>query len=193
VIRRIFSCLWLVFALASLLSMASPMARAAEVEIVEAHLENSDEGYKLSAAYRVDLNRGLEDAIQRGIPLYFTTEVEIRRPRWYWFDERAVFASQTIRISYNVLTRQYRAAINNSNLQQAFNSLEDAMSLVRRPGRWVVAPPGALQAGQNYVVGLRMGLDLAQLPKPFQVNAINNSDWRLNSDWRYFNFRADGK
>jgi hypothetical protein len=193
VIRRLFLSLWLVSALACLLSMAAPLARAAEVEIVEAHLENSDEGYKLAAAYRFDLNRGLEDAIQRGIPLYFTTEVEIRRPRWYWFDERTVFASQTIRISYNVLTRQYRAAINNSNLQQGFNSLEDAMSLVRRPGRWVVAPPGALQNGESYIVGLRMGLDLAQLPTPFQVNAINNSDWRLTSDWRYFHFRAGGK
>lgn len=163
------------------------------MEIIEAHLENSDEGYKLAAAYSFELNRGLEDAIVRGVPLYFTTEVEIRRPRWYWFDEHAVTASETIRISYNVLTRQYRAAINNSNLQQSFNSLEDAMSLVRRPGRWVVAPPGTLKPGETYIVGLRMGLDVAQLPKPFQVNAINNSDWRLTSDWRYFHFRAGGK
>ncbi|MBK4736483.1 DUF4390 domain-containing protein [Noviherbaspirillum sp. DKR-6] len=183
----------MVITLAGVLFTASPQTQAAEVEIVEAHLENSDEGYRLASTFHVELNRSLEDAIQRGIPLYFTTEVEIRRPRWYWFDERTVFASQTIRISYNVLTRQYRAAINNSNLQQGFNSLEDAMSLVRRPGRWVVAPPGALQPGETYVVGLRMGLDLAQLPKPFQVNALNNSDWRLSSDWRYFHFRAGGK
>lgn len=180
-------------ALACVLSIASPTARAAEVEIVEAHLENSDEGVKLSAAYNFELNRGLEDAIVRGIPLYFTTEVEIRRPRWYWFDEHTVFASQTIRISYNVLTRQFRAAINNSNLQQSFHTLEEAMSLVRRPGRWVVAPPGKLRAGETYVVGLRMGLDLAQLPKPFQVNALNNSDWRLTSDWHTFHFRMGGK
>lgn len=193
VIRRLFLSYWLVSALACLLSIASPAVQAAEVEIIEAHLENSDEGYKLAAAYSFELNRGLEDAIVRGVPLYFTTEVEIRRPRWYWFDEHAVTASETIRISYNVLTRQYRAAINNSNLQQSFNSLEDAMSLVRRPGRWVVAPPGTLKPGETYIVGLRMGLDVAQLPKPFQVNAINNSDWRLTSDWRYFHFRAGGK
>ena len=36
-----------------------------------------------------------------------------------------------------------------------------------------------------------MGLDVAQLPKPFQVNALNNSDWRLASDWKSFNFRAE--
>jgi hypothetical protein len=193
VIRRLHFPFWLLTALACLLFIVSPAARAAEIDITEAHLESSEEGYRLAATYNLELNRGLEDAIVRGIPLYFTTEVEIKRPRWYWLDERTVNASQTIRISYNVLTRQYRAAINNSSLQQGFASLEEAMSLVRRPGRWLVAPASALKPGETYIVALRMGLDVAQLPKPFQVNALNNSDWRMSSDWRYFQFRVDGK
>lgn len=192
-IRRTFLSFWLTAALALFLALATPAVHAAEVEIAEAHLEYTDEGYKLAAVFNFELNRSLESAIARGIPLYFTTEVAVRRPRWYWLDERAASATQTIRISYNVLTRQYRAAINGSNLQQGFASLEDAMSLVRRPGRWLVAPPDALKPGEAYTVALRMELDIAQLPKPFQVHSINSSDWRLSSDWRYFNFRADGK
>jgi len=129
VIRRTFLSFWLTAALAFLLALASTASHAADVEITEARLEYTDEGYKLAAAYQFQLNSSLEGAIARGIPLYFTTEVAIRRPRWYWLDERAASATQTIRISYNVLTRQYRAAINGSNLQQSFDSLEDAMSL----------------------------------------------------------------
>ena len=192
-IRRTFLSFWLTAALAFLLALAPAATLAADVEIVEAHLEYTDEGYRLAAAFNFQLNASLESAIARGIPLYFTTEVAIRRPRWYWLDERAASATQTIRLSYNVLTRQYRAAINGSNLQQSFDSLEDAMSLVRRPGRWLVAPPDALRPGETYTVALRMDLDVAQLPKPFQVHSINSSDWRLSSDWRYFNYRADGK
>ena len=192
-IRRTFLSFWLTAALAFLLALAPAATLAADVEIVEAHLEYTDEGYRLAAAFNFQLNASLESAIARGIPLYFTTEVVIRRPRWYWLDERTASATQTIRISYNVLTRQYRAAINGSNLQQSFDSLEDAMSLVRRPGRWLVAPPDALRPGETYTVALRMELDVAQLPKPFQVHSINSSDWRLSSDWRYFNYRADGK
>jgi hypothetical protein len=174
-------------------ALVHPAAYAAEgVEITQAHLEPTDEGYKLSATFAFDLNRGLEDAIARGIPLYFTTEVEITRPRWYWFDERAINASQTIRISYNVLTRQYRAAITGS-LQQNFNSLEDALSLIRRPSRWLVAEKGSLKSDATYNVAVHMGLDVAQLPKPFQVNALNNSDWRLASDWKVFNFKIGSK
>ena len=192
-IRRTFLSFWLTAALAFLLALASTASHAADVEITEARLEYTEEGYKLAAAYQFQLNSSLEGAIARGIPLYFTTEVAIRRPRWYWLDERAASATQTIRISYNVLTRQYRAAINGSNLQQGFDSLEDAISLVRRPGRWLVALPDALKPGETYSVALRMELDVAQLPKPFQVHSINSSDWRLSSDWRYFSYKADGK
>jgi hypothetical protein len=193
VIRRTLLSFWLTAARAFFLVLASTASHAAEVEIAEAHLEYTDEGYKLAAVFDFALNGSLEGAIARGIPLYFTTEVVIRRPRWYWLDERAASATQTIRISYNVLTRQYRAAINGSNLQQGFDSLEEAMSLVRRPGRWLVAPPGALKPGETYTVALRMELDVAQLPKPFQVHSMNSSEWRLSSDWRYFTYRADGK
>ena len=192
-IRRTLLSFWLTATLAFFLALASGASYAADVEITEARLEYTDEGYRLAAAFNFQLNSSLEGAIARGIPLYFTTEVAIRRPRWYWLDERAASATQTIRISYNVLTRQYRAAINGSNLQQSFDSIEDAMSLVRRPGRWLVAPPEALKPGEFYMLALRMELDVTQLPKPFQVHSINSSDWRLSSDWRYFNFRADGK
>ena len=36
-----------------------------------------------------------------------------------------------------------------------------------------------------------MRLDLAQLPKAFQVNALTSREWTLESDWKKFPFRAD--
>lgn len=172
------------------LIVAVPAAYAEGVEITRASLENTDEGYKLAISFAFDLNRSLEDAITRGIPLYFTTEIELSRNRWYWFNEKTLAASETIRISYNVLTRQYQAAIG-GQLQASFSTLEEALSLVRRPGRWLVAEKGALKPGEVYNVEVRMLLDVTRLPKPFQVNALNNSDWRLSSDWKQFTFRAE--
>jgi hypothetical protein len=185
----LFTC-WLLAAL--LLTPAfAPQACAAEgVEITRANLESSEDGYKLALGFSFELTRSLEDAITRGIPLYFTTDVQLTRPRWYWFDEKAISASQTVRISYNVLTHQYHAAIS-GGLQQSFSSLDDALSLIRRPGRWVVAEKGALKAGEVYTVAVRMGLDVARLPKPFQIHALNSSDWRFSSDWKQFTFRAE--
>ena len=172
------------------MSMLAPAQAADGIEVVQAHLETAEDGYRLSATFSLDLNHNLEEALTRGIPLHFTTDVEMRRPRWYWFDETTLNASRTIRIEYNVLTRQYRAGVAGS-VQQSFSSFDDAMSLVRRPSRWIVAERGTLKSGDTYSVSARMRLNLDYLPKPFQVNALNNSDWRLSSDWRNFYFKAE--
>lgn len=182
---------WLLGMLLLVPLLTPSAARAAEgVEITDARLENTDEGYRLSLSFSFELTRGLEDAVTRGIPLYFTSEVQLTRPRWYWFDEKTLIESRTTRVSYNVLTHQYHVSIDGL-LQQSFTSLDDAMSLVRRPPRWIVAEKGALKAGETYNVAVRMGLDVARLPKPFQIHALNSSDWRFSSDWKQFTFKAD--
>jgi Domain of unknown function (DUF4390) len=193
VIRRLHSTYRLVtFVVLALLQLlwVAPSAAAEDIQIVEAHLEVSEDGYRLAGSYALELNRELEDVILRGIPLHFTTDVQITRPRRYWFDENTATTSQTIRISYNVLTREFRASVGNS-LYRSFQTLEDALSLVRRPGRWVVAEKSVLKPGETYVVAVRMGLDVTQLSKPFRVNALNNSDWQVSSEWKQFTYKAE--
>ncbi len=174
-----------------LLLFACAQAQAADgVEIRSAHLEATDEGYKLNAAYAFELNPGLEDALKHGVKLYFTTEIDITRPRWYWTDERASSAHQTARINYDIYLRQYFVSFDDS-VKQPFNTLEDALFLIRRPSRWVVAPKGALEPGKTYNVTLRMYMDRERLSKPIQVNAFNNADWRLSSNKKTFTYRAE--
>jgi hypothetical protein len=180
----------LALSLLTLMFAPVPVHAADGIEIIQAHIESTEEGYRLSTTFAFDLTRDLEEVITRGVPLYFTTDVELTRPRWYWFDEKTITTSQTVRISYNVLTRQFHAAIV-GHLQQSFPTLEDALTMVRRPGRWLIADRDMLQPGQLYRAAVRMRLDLAQLPKPFQVHALNSSDWRLSSDWKFFRFIAE--
>ncbi len=170
--------------------MLSPGLHAAPIEITHQKIEASEEGYRLAASFAFDLNRGLEDALANGISLYFTTELTLTRPRWYWLDEQAVVARQTVRLSYNALTRQYFAGLVGS-VQQSFNTLDDALFLLRRPSRWLVAGKGVLKSGEQYHGALRMSLNLEYMPKPFQVNALNNSDWRLSSDKKSFTYKAE--
>ena len=191
VIQRFFRllCWQLLISLACALPQAAHAAEGT-VEITRAYIEAAEEGYRLSAGYAFELNHGLEDALQSGVQLYFTTEIEFTRPRWYWFDEKAISAKRTYRIHYDVLLRQYRMTIIGS-VQQTFSNLEDALFFIRRPTRWVVAPRGALKVGEVYNVTLRMGMDRDYLPKPMQVNAFNNSDWRLASNKKTFQYRAE--
>lgn len=174
----------------SLLFFCHTGIQAAEISVTQAALEATGDGYRLSTAYSFELNHSLEDALMRGVPLYFTTDVQLTRRRWYWFDEISVSLSRTVRISFNVLTRQYHASTSDQ-LQQNFSSLEDVLALIRRPPRWIIADKNALKSGDVYDVGLRLRLDVTQLPKPFQIDALNNSDWRLSSDWKVFTFQVE--
>lgn len=178
--------------LLALVAAPQGAAYATEVEVTTAKLESYEDGYRMVAAFSFELSHSLEEAITKGIPVYFTTEVELTRPRWYWFDEKTIRSSQSVRIAYSIWTRKYTAAIN-GGFQQNFSTLEDAMALVLRPRRWQVSEKGGLSAGATYNVALRLKLDINQLPKPFNITALNNSDWRLSSDWKRFTFKADEK
>lgn len=174
-----------------MLAFACAPARAADgIEITRAAIEASEDGYRLAANYDFELSRGLEDALQHGVPVAFTTEIELTRPRWWWTDDKAVASRRTIRIRYDVLTREYHV-IDMGSVKQTRPTLEEALFLIKRPSRWLIAPRGALKPGETYNVTLRMYMDREYLLKPLQVNAFNNSDWRLASNKKTFTYRAE--
>jgi hypothetical protein len=174
-----------------MLAFACAQAQAADgIEITRASIEASEDGYRLAANYDFELSRGLEDALQHGVPVAFTTEIELTRPRWWWTDDKAVASRRTIRIRYDVLTREYHVT-DMGSVKQTRPTLEEALFLIKRPSRWLIAPRGALKPGETYNVTLRMYMDREYLLKPLQVNAFNNSDWRLASNKKTFTYKAE--
>ena len=79
--------------LAVLLLAAPVLATAEGIAVRGAELAAAEEGYFLEADFEIALNPTLEDALNKGVPLYFVLDFEIIRPRWYWLDEK-VFATQ---------------------------------------------------------------------------------------------------
>ena len=80
---RLWACLfvwgWLGFCL--------PAQAVVPPDITEMRLDHTDEGLFLSAALRFDLPTLAEDALQKGIPIYFITEADVlaamqRIARW---------------------------------------------------------------------------------------------------------------
>lgn len=136
----------------------------------------------LNATFEFELPQALEEAVQKGIALYFNIEFELFRKRWYWFDRKVASSTLTYRLSYSPLTRQYRLA--RGGLSQSFESLDEALALLKSVRNWKVADKSVLNPRDEYDAQVRMRLDVTQLPKPFQVNAITSREWTLASDWR---------
>ncbi|MBO4122072.1 DUF4390 domain-containing protein [Cupriavidus gilardii] len=176
---------WLLMVLVLCASGLSPRAgQAQNIDIREARIEYQDGGFELNAGFDFELSPALEDALHKGIPLYFAVDFQLSRPRWYWFDEKPVSTSRSVRLTFHPLTRQYR--VSTGGLQLPFMRLKGALDFIKQVRGWRVFERGDVRLGAPYQAEVRMRLDLSQLPKPFQINAVNTRDWNLSSDWRRF-------
>ena len=108
----------------------APAASGDTIAVKSAELRAEDENYVLNAQFDFTFNPTLEEALQKGVSLYFVLEFELTRPRWYWLDEKVVAESVQYRISYSPLTQQYRLAT--GLLGQQFASLEEVEHLLSR-------------------------------------------------------------
>lgn len=168
-------------ALCALTLAFGAVAHAEGIEVRNAALVAGEEGYFLEADFEIALNPTLEEALNKGVPLYFLLEFEVIRPRWYWLNEKVLNTQQQYRLAYNALTRQYRLGL--GSLFQNFASLSETLDFLSRVRRRQVLEPGTLTKGTTYVAGVRMRLDVSQLPKPFQLNALASRDWNFGSEW----------
>lgn len=164
-----------------LMVCAAGAAFAQGIEVRRASLQNADDGYVLEADFDIVLTHSLEEALNKGVPLYFQLEFELIRPRWYWFNDKLAGSTQDYRLAFNPLTRQYRLGV--GRLHQNFATLSEALNVMSHIRRREDIPAGALQKGNTYVGAVRLRLDTSQLPKPFQVNALGSREWQLSADW----------
>jgi Domain of unknown function (DUF4390) len=178
-----------IFLVLMALSLISTAVNAEGIKIKSFELEKVDSDWVLSAAFQIELSPGLEDAVQKGVVLYFQTDFDLVRSRWYWFDEKPIFMQRQTRLSYQPLTQQYRIA--SEGLTFSARTMSEALQAVGSIGGWRVIDGSQIDPSKSYSAGFRMSLDLSKLPKPFQVNALNNREWNVSSDWLRFPFSAN--
>lgn len=176
--------------LVMVLGIFSTTVSAEGIKIKSFELEKADNDWLLNVTFQIELSPGLEDAVQKGVVLYFQTEFDLTRSRWYWFDEKSVLVQRQTRLSYQPLTQQYRIA--SDGFTFSAKTMSEALQAVGSVGGWLVMDNNQLDPGRSYTAALRMTLDLSKLPKPFQVNALNNRDWNVSSDWYRFPFTSNG-
>jgi hypothetical protein len=171
-----------------LLLLAAAPAQAEEIEVREVALRRVDEGLSLDVDFGFELTPRLADIVANGVPLYFSVEFELTRRRWYWFDDTAASQRLSLRLSYHALSRQYR--LSTGLLQQSFPTLEEALNVLSRVRNWVVVDRTVRLSDADYEAAVRMRLDTALLPKPFQLSALTGRDLHLESPWKRFIVRA---
>lgn len=163
-------------------------AWANDITVMSATLSvrtSSPQGLYLDVNVEFDLPRSVQDALNRGIPLYFVTEFSIQQQRWYWVNKPLIEASLMTRLSYSPLTRQYR--LSRGGLSQSFDSLSETLAILKSLHGWRISEDTHIENPEDCVAEVRVRLDTNQLPLPMQVT-IGENDWDLTSDWYVVDF-----
>ena len=158
------------------------------VEVTELRLEKSEGALLLQSSLRLDLSAVVEDALQKGMPLYFVTEAEMTRDRWYWYDKKISTVARHYRLAYQPLTRMWRLNVSRepigsvgvaSSLSQSFQTLPEALSAIRRTVNWKLVDLTELDGDNKFTLIFKFRLDVSQLARPFQMTAGSNAEWNL--------------
>jgi hypothetical protein len=164
-------------------------AEGTPTEVSPLRLERSDTGLLLSASVEFELPTVIEDALQKGIPMYFVAEAVLLRDRWYWYDKEVATAARHMRLSYQPLTRRWRLVISPTPigtsgvaLGQTFETRDEALAVVKRVSHWKIAEPAEFDLETRYSVEFRFRLDVSQLPRPFQIGAVGQADWNIAAE-----------
>lgn len=162
------------------------VARASEARILRTEPLPQDGQLTMDLDVALDLSRSVLDVVEHGVPLYFTYDVQITAPRWWWFDEVLVQATLSRRLIYNNLTQQWRVATGDLFLPAA--SQEDALQVIKQIRGWPIAPVDRFEPDVKYEGKVRIRLDTSQMARPLQLDARNRGAWSMTSPWATFDF-----
>ena len=167
---------------------------AAATEITQLRVERAEDGVYLSANVRFDLPAVVEDALLKGIAIFFVVEADIYRDRWYWTDPRVASAARTLRLAYQPLTGRWRVNIVSglitsssglrATLNQNYDTLPEALSAIQRLARWKIAEAAEVEPDASYTLDLNFRLDLSQLPRPFQIGMAGQREWTISAQFK---------
>ena len=160
----------------ALLAWAPPL-RAQGVEVLGLEASRQDGMVALDYNLHVTLPRGVAEAVQRGVPIYFVAQATLYRPRWYWRDERVARVKREWRLTYQPLTSSWR--LGQGGLAQSVASLPEALAAMSRTVQWKIADTAQIDADLRYYIEFTWQLDTSQLPRPLQIGIGGQSDWAL--------------
>ena len=175
-----------VWVAAFFLALSHVAMAQSSAELSQIRAERVEDEILVTAQVGFELPTAVEDALLKGIPMYFVAQADITKERWYWYDKKVASAERYMRVAYQPLTRRWRLNVSASAdrsgstglaLNQSFDSLPQALSVIKRIFRWKIAEASDLEGGGKHKLELRFRLDLSQLPRPFQIGAIGQSDW----------------
>jgi len=128
----------------------------------------------------------MEEAILAGIPTTFTSYVELKRVRGFWFDKDIASVEVKHTIKYDAVKKLFFVTFQKDGNEEeahqltSFSEARDTMSDVNGI---VLAPLGAMERGARYYVRVKSRMDRFRLPLHMEYVFFFVSLWDFETPW----------
>jgi hypothetical protein len=146
-------------------------------KVLMLQVQSDPSGLYLDAQMNLVLPPEVQEVLNKGIALHFIATATVYRKRWYWFDAVDAQRSRSVRLSFQPILQHYRVSI--GGLNQTFNTLPEALSLLGSISRWRIADAGIVRASGGQTLVFTFELDRSRLPQMFQLSIAGEQVWQI--------------
>ncbi|MBK1718218.1 DUF4390 domain-containing protein [Thiocystis violacea] len=177
------SDLGLAIALGLMLALSAGVIARDDVLIKQAQTRLVAGQFYLSASVDFDFSETALEALDHGVPLTIVFHVQVRRSdAWLWEDS---LLDQQLRyaIRYKPLSERFEVYRLPGTKGRDFVTRDAA---IRALGEFVdleLVPLDTLKPDTDYEVGIKVFLDVEELPLPLRPMAYLKPSWKLSSGW----------
>ena len=176
-----------VFAAGLLCFLATTTAFAAQREsellIRGAQAAVDEDTLELDTQLYLQLPKGALKAIDGGLSLHLTYQIEVSRVRRWLPDASVAAIEQEFELTYHALSQRYLVRNLNTGEQQDFGTLDAALARISEVKGLPVLDASLLPPGPEYEGRVRAVLDMASAEDAFGWLLFWTDDWSAESDW----------
>jgi len=156
----------------------------ADFRVTEGFSQLDNDILRTQSAFNLDIGPDPLDALNNGIPLTIAVEMVLSRERSWLPDEKIAQWQFLYEISYHALSGRYVVSEQSSDEYESYSTFNEALQAVEQfTASWQTSD-SMTGNDQNYLMKLRVRLDLTPLPAPIKLVSHVIRQWRQNSGWQ---------
>ncbi len=169
--------------LLALLLLSGLTAHASGFTVAELNTRLAEQVYVMDANVELEFSRRALEALASGVPLTLRMDIEVQRKRNWLPDETIATLEQYYQLTYHALSDNYLVRNLNSGALYVYPSRESAIQALGQIRSFPLLDANLIVPEANYLVEMRIELDIDSLPSPLKLIAYVFPDWHLSSAW----------
>lgn len=159
------------------------LADTFSASVANVRLELAGDVYLLSADIDYRLSDAVKEALNNGVPLFWTIEIKMHRPRHILWDKTLFETRLRYRLQYHALLNVYRVVTEDTGRAYNFSTLSTALEFMSNIHGIRILTENELAQEKLLLIELKAEFERNALPLPLRPFVYFKRDWNLSSDW----------